>query len=53
MKLSATMNRTYTLIVLLGLVVGALLTGCSPSDQNPAPAKDTNAAPAAAASTNK
>jgi len=50
------MKRTYTLIVLLGLVVGAMLTGCNSDTSTPPKDAGTNstAAPAApAASTNK
>jgi len=47
------MKRTYTLIVLLGLVVGTLLTGCNSSDTSTPKAADTNAPMAAPASTNK
>lgn len=39
------MKRTYTLIVLLGLVVGALLTGCS--NDSTAPTASSTNAPAA------
>ena len=53
-KVSFTMKRIYTLIVLLGIVMGTVLTGCNESTQTPPPT-DTNAAPAAPAapSTNK
>jgi hypothetical protein len=48
------MKRIFALIVLLGIVMGAVLSGCNqgPEPQKPA---DTNAAPAAPAmpSTNK
>ena len=37
------MKRTYTLIVLLGLVVGALLTGCSNDTATPGAPSATNA----------
>ncbi|MEI6780145.1 MAG: hypothetical protein WCQ21_04420 [Verrucomicrobiota bacterium] len=40
------MKRIYTLIVLLGIVMGAVLTGCNQGSEAPKPA-DTNAAPAA------
>jgi len=43
------MKRIFTLIVLLGIVMGAVLTGCNSGDQTSAPA-DTNAP---ATSTNK
>ena len=48
------MKRIYILIVLLGIVMSAVLTGCNESSQTTAPT-DTNAAPAAPAapSTNK
>jgi len=45
-KLRFTMKRIYTLIVLLGIVMGAVLTGCNQGSEAPKPA-DTNAAPAA------
>jgi hypothetical protein len=50
------MKRIYTLIVLLGILMGTVLTGCN-QGETPKPA-DTNAAPAAPAapetpSTNK
>jgi len=45
------MKRIYTLIVLFGLVVGTLLTGCNPSSDTSGGGV-TNAAPAAP-STNK
>src|SRR5512135_1826820 len=35
---SLTMKRIYTLIVLLGIVMGAVLTGCNQGSENPAPA---------------
>ncbi|PYJ00115.1 MAG: hypothetical protein DME25_21455, partial [Verrucomicrobia bacterium] len=41
-----TMKRIYSLVVLMGLVMGALLTGCSKDESMPA-APNTNAAPAA------
>jgi hypothetical protein len=46
-KVMATMKRLFTLIVLLGIVMSAALTGCEqkPADQPVVP--DTNAAPAA------
>ena len=50
---SINMKRIFTLIVLLGIVAGTVLTGCEqkPADNSPA---GTNApAAAAAASTNK
>ena len=43
-----TMKRTFTLIVLVGLVAGAVLTGCNQGGNEPAK-PDTNAAPAAPA----
>ena len=48
------MKRFYTIIVLLGIVMSAVLTGCDQGSQTPA-APDTNAPPAAPAapSTNK
>jgi hypothetical protein len=49
-KVRFTMKRIYTLIVLLGIVMGAVLTGCNEGSQTSTPA-DTNAPPAA--STNK
>jgi len=53
-KVAHTMKRIFTLIVLLGIVMGAVLTGCSRCDNTQKPS-DTNAAPAAPAapSTNK
>ena len=50
-----TMNRIFTLIVLLGIVMGAVLTGCNQSSDTTPKAPDTNAAPAAPSmpSTNK
>ncbi len=45
------MKRLLTLIVLLGLVAGALVTGCNQSGTDTG-SKDTNAVPAAP-STNK
>jgi hypothetical protein len=53
-KVMLTMKRIFTLVVLLGLVMGAVLTGCDKgADSSKVP--DTNAAPAvpAAPSTNK
>lgn len=42
------MKRTYTLIVLFGLVIGTMLTGCSKSTEaDTAPATDATNAPAA------
>jgi hypothetical protein len=49
-KVRFTMKRIYTLIVLLGIVMGAVLTGCNQASDTSKPA-DTNAPPAA--STNK
>jgi hypothetical protein len=49
------MKRIFTLIVLLGIVMGAVLTGCDKGTPPPA-TPDTNAAPTAPsmpASTNK
>jgi len=48
------MKRILTLIMLLGIVVGAVLAGCKQGDDTQKP-PDTNAAPAAPAapSTNK
>jgi hypothetical protein len=48
------MKRIFTLIVLLGIVMGAVLTGCNSGDTTSKPA-DTNAVPAAPSmpSTNK
>jgi hypothetical protein len=48
------MKRIFTLIMLLGFVMGAVLTGCNQGDKTQTPA-DTNAVPAAPAapSTNK
>ena len=44
-KVTPTMKRLYTFIVLIGLAMGMLLTGCEKSqDQSSAPA--TNAPPA-------
>jgi hypothetical protein len=40
------MKRIFTLIVLLGIVAGAVLTGCDKGDNSSKPS-DTNAAPAA------
>jgi hypothetical protein len=45
-KIMPTMKRIFTFIVLLGVVMGAVLTGCSKSSDTPT-APDTNAAPAA------
>jgi len=50
-KVTATMKRLSTLIVLLGLTIGALLTGCSQSSDTGTTTTDTNA-PAAPPSTN-
>ena len=44
------MKRIYTLIILLGIVMGAVLTGCNQGTETSKPA-DTNAPPQA--STNK
>jgi hypothetical protein len=41
------MKRIYTLIVLLGIVMGAVLTGCNQGSETPKPAADTNAPPPA------
>jgi hypothetical protein len=49
-KVRFTMKRIYTLIVLLGIVMGAVLTGCNQGTDASKPV-DTNAPPAA--STNK
>jgi len=47
------MKRTYTLIVLLGLVMGALLTGCNENKTEPTPGGATNATvPAPTTATN-
>ena len=49
------MKRIFAIIVLLGIVMSAVLTGCNSGDQSSKPA-DTNAAPKAPdmpASTNK
>jgi hypothetical protein len=46
------MKRIFTLIVLLGIVMGAVLTGCNQEPKAPEPG-NTNAAPAMPASTNK
>jgi hypothetical protein len=57
-KVSPTMKRIFGLIVLLGFVMGTVLTGCEKPAQNTT-APDTNAAPTAPtappmpASTNK
>ena len=53
-KDSRTMKRIFTLIVLLGIVMSAVLTGCDKGPDASKPA-DTNAVPAAPAmpSTNK
>jgi hypothetical protein len=48
-KARVTMKRIYTLIVLLGIVMGAVLTGCNQGSETPKPA-DTNA-PTAASTT--
>ncbi len=45
------MKRIFTLIVMLGIVMGAVLTGCNQGSDTSKPA-DTNAAPAMP-STNK
>ena len=37
------MKRIYTLIVLLGIVMGAVLTGCNQGSQTTPPPADTNA----------
>jgi hypothetical protein len=40
------MKRIFTLIVLLGIVMGAVLTGCEkPADTNPAPGTNAPSAP--------
>jgi len=44
------MKRLYTLIVLVGLAMATMLTGCSQGDQTSAPATPSTNAPA---STNK
>jgi hypothetical protein len=54
-KVNPTMKRIFALIVLLGIVMSAVLTGCNQSSDTTAK-PDTNAAPAAPsmpASTNK
>ena len=54
-KVTATMKRIFTLIVLLGVVMGSVLTGCNQGSEAPK-ADGTNAAPAAPmapATTNK
>ena len=43
------MKRTYTLFVLLGIVVGSLLTGCDSKPEGTTPPASTNSAPAPAA----
>ena len=50
-KVTPTMKRLFTLIVLLGLVIGAV-TGCENKDSSTPPAGGTNATPPAP-STNK
>jgi hypothetical protein len=45
-KARSTMKRIFTLIVLLGIVMGAVLTGCNQGSETPKPA-DTNAPPPA------
>ena len=47
-KATPTMKRIYTLIVLLGIVMSAVLTGCNQGSETSTPA-DTNAPPAAPA----
>ncbi len=47
------MKRTYTLIALLGILVGTLLTGCDSGSKAPDASASTNAPAPAAASTNK
>ncbi|MCX6913051.1 MAG: hypothetical protein WCK27_18775 [Verrucomicrobiota bacterium] len=44
------MKRIFTLIVLLGIVAGTVLTGCGNGENAPKPS-DTNAVPAAATAT--
>ena len=44
-KVMPTMKRLFALIVLLGIVMSAALTGCEPKQSEPA-APDTNAVPA-------
>jgi len=51
-EVMVTMNRTYTLIVLLGLVVCGLLTGCNDASKDPTP-PSTNAPASGTMSTNK
>jgi hypothetical protein len=53
-KIVLTMKRIFALIMLFGMVAGAVLTGCKQGDDTQKPA-DTNAVPAAPAapSTNK
>ena len=46
-KVRFTMKRIFTYIVLLGVVMGAVLTGCNQSSDTTAKPADTNAAPAA------
>jgi hypothetical protein len=52
-KATVTMKRTYTLIVLLGLVVCGLLTGCNDSSKPDAGAMAPSTNAPAAANTNK
>ena len=42
-----TMKRIYTLIVLMGLVMGALVTGCNKEDSSAGGGTSTNATPPA------
>jgi hypothetical protein len=52
-KVTPTMKRIYTLIVLLGLVMGAVLTGCNQGPTENKPEAGTNAPTPPPASTNK
>jgi len=47
------MKRIFTLIVLLGIVMGAVLTGCEPKQETNTTATGTNAPTPTEASTNK
>jgi hypothetical protein len=54
-NVTATMKRIFALIVLLGVVMSAVLTGCGNGDTTPKTDSTTNApaAPSMPASTNK
>jgi hypothetical protein len=54
-KISLTMKRIFAVIILLGIVMSAVLTGCEQKQETTPSAPGTNAAPAApeTPSTNK